>query len=468
MAHVPAAPTRGATRLDPDQADTSAAHLAALAQQIHAGRTWHALAIDAGHLTASYRDTYRPLIAPLLQALVPPGPHGTAAQALTGRCYPDGRTCDLCQAVLDRRRPFDPATGVRTARYHRDLAQAIHDGHSWTRIATEVGYLPRAYQAHYRPKITGHILRLLERDFPESPIEHGTLAGVLEDRRRCYPDGRTCDVCLAARAAYTAKAKRTDRLPADRQTLRRIARQLHDGVTWRELADRRSRTVADLHQAWRAAVQPHVLELCEPLPSGREHGTRAAYVGDNCRCEPCTFANVNYQTQRERRARRGEVTLVDARPVREHLARLSAAGIGYKRAAELADVSLTSVAKIVGHHQTDTARVRPETARRILAITATLDNVADAAYIDAGPTQKLIEDLVTRGATRRWIASWIAGKPTNSLQIGRSQVTARSARAVRNLHRSVVRGDITVGQPLPAFLLAMGATPAPIAQQRAA
>jgi len=84
----------------------------------------------------------------------------------------------------------------------------------------------------------------------------------------------------------------------------------------------------------------------------REHGTRARYVcgpaehgqaGAGCRCTLCTDANRAAGAHRERMIRYGRWRpYVDAGAAREHLRAVTAAGIGWKRAAQLAGIRALS------------------------------------------------------------------------------------------------------------------------------
>src|SRR3954470_25062258 len=104
-----------------------------------------------------------------------------------------------------------------------------------------------------------------------------------------------------------------------------------------------------------------------PHPRARhQHGTRAAYVKDRCRCADCTAANtaVSRTAARERLYGRWQ-PYVDAGPVREHLAALRVAGIGVERIAHLAGLSVSHIRELAEHSRGDTPgtrRVRPDTA----------------------------------------------------------------------------------------------------------
>lgn len=144
-----------------------------------------------------------------------------------------------------------------------------------------------------------------------------------------------------------------------------------------------------------------------------EHGERVTYVKDGCRCDPCTTAARVYE-QRRRRDRLYGITagLVDAQPVRDHLAVLSAAGIGYKRAAKLAGVSVTTVQTILYNHPDrpfsgPAKRVKESTAEKLLAVQPVLDLVSDGTYVPARGAARRIQALVARGWSQAKLADRI-------------------------------------------------------------
>jgi len=78
-----------------------------------------------------------------------------------------------------------------------------------------------------------------------------------------------------------------------------------------------------------------------------EHGTRACYVLDRCRCVPCSKANRDAENMRSRqKAYCRYDKYVDAQPVRDHLDDLKAYGIGLKYVSKLSGVSVGSLTKI--------------------------------------------------------------------------------------------------------------------------
>lgn len=179
----------------------------------------------------------------------------------------------------------------------------------------------------------------------------------------------------------------------------------------------------------------------------RAHGTRARYTwgpgpgkdaARGCRCTPCVEANRAYARKQQKRKRLEPLgrtsgpfapPFVDAAPARAHLLVLADAGIGYRRAAELADVARSSVAAVRTGKAT---RIRRETAAAILAVPVDAD-VADSVLVDAAPTWKLIDAILRRaGWTKARIGAEL-GQNGRALQLGTDQITARHARTIRAL-----------------------------------
>lgn len=184
----------------------------------------------------------------------------------------------------------------------------------------------------------------------------------------------------------------------------------------------------------------------------RDHGTRACYVLDRCRCEPCREANREYAREH---ARRSAPAYVDASRAREHLADLSRQGVGLKTVAKLTGLSHGGLSKLVygSPGRPPSARIRPETERTILGLLA--HNVANATHVDSGPTLRTIDELIARGWTRSAIAQSVVGPHARQLQIGKHgrPVERRHAHAIAALLDEPVPARVdrwgNVTQPVP-------------------
>jgi transcriptional regulator with XRE-family HTH domain len=177
----------------------------------------------------------------------------------------------------------------------------------------------------------------------------------------------------------------------------------------------------------------------------REHGTRARYVagagpgrGPGCRCNACRAAN------REDRGRTARLQaygrwqpFVAADQAREHVRALGRQGIGWRRAAELAGISKSTMRSLMfGASGRDaSARIRPETAAAVLAVPAASRDVAPGTPVDATGTRRRVEALVATGWSRAKLGERLGIEPTGMSELlRREQVTAGRARAVADLY----------------------------------
>lgn len=102
--------------------------------------------------------------------------------------------------------------------------------------------------------------------------------------------------------------------------------------------------------------------------AGRPHGYARAQR-EGCLCRVCRQARRVYDYRRSSAMAAGTWRpWVPAGPVREHLVLLKQAGLGEPRIADVSGVSRRSVASILGRSNRPATKVRPETARRILAL----------------------------------------------------------------------------------------------------
>ena len=151
--------------------------------------------------------------------------------------------------------------------------------------------------------------------------------------------------------------------------------------------------------------------------TNRQHGTRAKYVVEKCRCEPCKDANRTYNRDRqrnERRARLGieelHVAYVDCSEAREHLLWLSSIGIGKRTVHKVTGVALSSVE---GIRSGDIVKARPKTVDRILAV----GKHRSHGRIPVDPTKalRMLDELHQAGMSKAAIARAL-GHKTPALQ----------------------------------------------------
>lgn len=170
----------------------------------------------------------------------------------------------------------------------------------------------------------------------------------------------------------------------------------------------------------------------------RPHGTRAKYAVEKCHCLRCSAANTNYETNRAKQKVYGRwQPYVDATPVREHVEQLRAAGLGYKRVAALAGVTASTVSKLLygTPGREPSKQVRAETAEKLLAVTATVENLAPGTCVDATGVRRRLQALVANGRSQASLAARLGMTPGNFTTFMKSPVvTADKALAVRRLY----------------------------------
>jgi hypothetical protein len=196
-----------------------------------------------------------------------------------------------------------------------------------------------------------------------------------------------------------------------------------------------------LDQAARRAerLQARVTRECTHPQARHQHGTRAAYVKDRCRCTDCTAANTaaSRTATRERIYGRWQ-PYVDAGPVCEHIAALRAAGIGVERIAHLAGLSVSHIRELAEDGRGDssaTRRVRPSTATRILAISINDAHRAPHSRIDATGTRRRLQALIAIGWPTELLAAQLSRRTTSLCRsMTGESVTARTAHDVAALY----------------------------------
>jgi hypothetical protein len=198
---------------------------------------------------------------------------------------------------------------------------------------------------------------------------------------------------------------------------------------------RLNRLAAAARRAEAAAAAP--VRDCAHPGRPHEHGTRTAYVKDRCRCPACRAANTaaSNAVHRERVYGRWH-PFDDAAAVRGHVLALRAAGIGIDQIAKLAGVSRSHVRDLVypTGGRPMIRRVRPETARRLLAVQPTPDNRAGRSHVDATGTRRRLQALVTVGWSFSWLAAELGRDSSNLKRTATgSVVTAATAAQVTAL-----------------------------------
>lgn len=162
----------------------------------------------------------------------------------------------------------------------------------------------------------------------------------------------------------------------------------------------------------------------------RQHGTRAKYVIEHCRCHPCKEANRAYARQRQRHQRRVEYGLeapqpayVDTSEAREHLNWLSSIGIGKRTVHQVTGVSLSAIQQIRQGTQT---RARATTVDKILAVGRHKSHAR--IFVNPQRAWAMLDAMIDAGLTRAEISRRL-GNTTPSIQYSRTRPMYRSTEA---------------------------------------
>lgn len=202
-----------------------------------------------------------------------------------------------------------------------------------------------------------------------------------------------------------------------------------------------------------AAVREHLREArylavdrtpqpCLHKQANHQHGERATYVLDRCRCEPCSEAARIAENERRRLKAYGRYTkYVNAHPVRLHVRDLMDAGIGLKQIVRVSGVPQGVLWKLMygktrpDGTRTPSRRVLRATAEKLYAIEPGPQHLADGALVDATGTHRRIQALVAIGWSQAQIAARL-GVPDSdfALTLHRNTVTKATAEKVAALY----------------------------------
>ncbi|AEI11843.1 hypothetical protein Celgi_1324 [Cellulomonas gilvus ATCC 13127] len=181
---------------------------------------------------------------------------------------------------------------------------------------------------------------------------------------------------------------------------------------------------------------------CEHPRANHRHGTHAAYVFDRCRCDDCRAAARAYENSRTRERAYGRPAYVDATPATEHLRALSAAGMGWKRAAAAAGLQSSTVYPLLYGRPGRAAGVPRTKARRrtveaILAVPMpTLADLGSGAVVDATGAMRRVRALVAIGWSVRALElrTGLGRQALDRLAAGEPRCLARTAIDVRRAY----------------------------------
>lgn len=195
----------------------------------------------------------------------------------------------------------------------------------------------------------------------------------------------------------------------------------------------------EIAQARAARAESGPKRNCRHPRAKHQHGTRAAYVRDQCRCRGCTIANTAASNQMHRERAFGRwAPYVDATPARQHIQVLRDVGIGVDQIAKLAGLSSSHLRGMIypsSRGKPPFQKVRRETAERILAVPAEDTSRAANSHVDATGTRRRLQALVTVGWAQAWLARELHRSPANLRRSMTSEsVTARTAQLVTDMY----------------------------------
>lgn len=128
----------------------------------------------------------------------------------------------------------------------------------------------------------------------------------------------------------------------------------------------------------------------------------------------------------------------DAGPAREHVIELGKQGISQARIIELSGVNAMTFRHLVrgSHGYPPSQRIMTHNYRRIMSVTATLDNVSDGGLVSSAISIRKIRALCAMGWTYSAIGEMLPtpiGSSNMGMLLKRDRVTGQRAREVRDL-----------------------------------
>lgn len=160
----------------------------------------------------------------------------------------------------------------------------------------------------------------------------------------------------------------------------------------------RRRDAARLARVRQRSLIDRTPKPCRHKRAKHVHGTYVCYTLDVCRCRPCVRAAHEYYAGLTRRNAYGRSNLVDAQPIREHVAALQASGLGLKFVAKRSGVAHGALWKLMYGKKHDgvyvpSKRVRRDTADKLLALQPGLSLLADGAKVPGVGTMRRLQAL---------------------------------------------------------------------------
>jgi len=163
------------------------------------------------------------------------------------------------------------------------------------------------------------------------------------------------------------------------------------------------------------------------------HGSTTAYAKQGCRCDICRIATAKRTKVWRLQRLRGVEHLVNADPLRDHVAALMAGGMSFKAIAISAGwSSRNGLADAITRK-----RVKPRTLARVLAVRLDSDNTRDA-YVDATGSRRRLQALAVNGWSSYFLARQLGhSQPATIQDIGNGDtptIRLRTKDAIRVMY----------------------------------
>lgn len=222
-----------------------------------------------------------------------------------------------------------------------------------------------------------------------------------------------------------------------------VAELLREGLSNAEVSRRTGIHPVKVGEARSALGLPDyygMLPVYVAPDSHRQHGTRAKYFVESCRCPACRLANREAHNERTRLLAYGRwEPWVDAGPVYRHIRDLQSSGMGLRAIAVAAGVDRKRLQSILnGRPERGTGpqeKVRPAIASAVLAVEPTLDSLGAGTVIPATGTTRRLQALVAVGWPQMHLADEMGWTPSNlTVLINADTVTVKTARLVRAVY----------------------------------
>lgn len=178
-------------------------------------------------------------------------------------------------------------------------------------------------------------------------------------------------------------------------------------------------------------------------PDDHKHeAVSTCFIQHRCRCDGCVAAHNAREARRTKLKAYGrwDTGLVDAAPVKEHIATLQASGLGWKRIAELSGVGNTAISQLIYGRKGSNSdprkgdpvkRIPRAKAEKILAVQPGHDMLRDGALVPSLGSHRRIQALVANGWSLSRIGARLSIAPANmSSLMRRPHVAKRTHDAV--------------------------------------